>query len=325
MVGREILRLLMDRRFPMSELTLFSSKRSAGTGVEVAGELVAVELLKEVSFLENTDLALCSAGKAVSELVRSWVQGTRIVVVDNSSAFRMDPEVPLVVPEVNPQDLRGHKNYIANPNCSTIQLVVALKPLHDAFGLKRVVVSTYQSVSGAGQKGMDELSTQVQDLFSGKSIHVDHFPQRIAFNCIPHIGTFGDNGYTDEEMKMTNECRKIMGIPDLKVSCTAVRVPVFSCHSESVMIEFQRKASQAGIREVLSKAPGVLVADEPGKGIYPTPAAAVETPEVHVGRIRPDISGKNAFHMWVVSDNLWKGAALNAVQIAEQLVKDKLL
>ncbi len=325
MVGREILRLLIDRRFPMSELTLFSSKRSAGTDVEVAGEQIAVELLTESSFRDDTDLALCSAGKTVSQQVRSWVQGTRIVVVDNSSAFRMDPEVPLVVPEVNPLDLRGHRNYIANPNCSTIQLVVALKPLHDAFGLKRVVVSTYQSVSGAGQKGMDELSTQVQDLFSGKSIHVGHFPQRIAFNCIPHIGTFGDDGYTDEEMKMTNECRKILGIPDLKVSCTAVRVPVFSCHSESVMIEFQRKASVAGIREILSRAPGVLVADDPAQGIYPTPAAAVETSEVHVGRIRPDISGRNAFHMWVVSDNLWKGAALNAVQIAEQLMKDKLL
>ncbi len=320
MVGREILRLLQDRRFPMKELTLFASSRSAGQEVEFGGERLAVEALTREAFLANTDLALSSAGKAISENLRRWVENTSITVVDNSSAFRMDPGVPLVVPEVNPEDLTEDSRYIANPNCSTIQLVVVLKPLHDAFGLKRVVVSTYQSVSGAGRKGMDELSGQVRSLFNAQEVTVEHFPQRIAFNCIPHIGAFEEEGYTEEEMKVTRECRKILHMPRLNVACTAVRVPVFTCHAESLLVEFRQKASVEEITKVLNEAKGILVADDVARSLYPTPAHCVETPEVHVGRIRRDLSGKNAFLLWIVADNLWKGAALNTVQIAETLL-----
>lgn len=325
LVGREILRLLDERKFPLSKLSLFASQRSDGQEVIWKGKEYAVQALTKEALLEQTDVALCSAGRTVSRELRPWVQGTSTVVIDNSSAFRMDPSVPLVVPEVNPGDLKGHNNYIANPNCSTIQLVVALKPLADAFGLKRVIVTTYQSVSGAGHKGMEELSSQIRDLFNGKPSQVNHFPRRIAFNCIPQIGPFDDVGYTEEEMKVTDETRKILGIPQLPVSCTAVRVPVYACHSEAVTVDLERPATAEAIRALLSESPGIAVSFKPGQDGYPTPAECVETPEVHVGRIRPDLSGNNAFHLWVVSDNLWKGAALNAVQIAEQMLKDGLL
>lgn len=322
LVGRKILEKLEQRRFPVGELHLFASERSAGATVEAFGDPVRVEKLTREAFLANTDIALASAGKDVSALLREWARGSQAVVVDNSSAFRMDPEVPLVVPEINPDDAFRHSGYIANPNCSTIQLVVVLKPILDRFGLRRVVVSTYQSVSGAGQKGIDELSTQAIALFNQAKIESNVFPRQIAFNAIPQIGKFLDNGYTDEEMKVTNETRKILGVPELGVSCTAVRVPTFACHSESVTIETEAAPSVEELRNALAGFPGLRVMDDPAEGIYPVPIDGVEEDDVLVGRIRKDISGaENAFNLWIVADNILKGAALNAVQIAELLLK----
>ncbi len=320
LVGRKILEKLEQRRFPVSELHLFASERSAGATVEVFGDPVRVEKLTREAFLANTDIALASAGKDVSTLLREWARGSGAVVVDNSSAFRMDPEVPLVVPEINPDDAFRHSGYIANPNCSTIQLVIVLKPILDRFGLRRVVVSTYQSVSGAGQKGIDELSTQAIALFNQAKIESKVFPRQIAFNSIPQIGKFSDYGYTEEELKVTHETRKILGVPTLGVSCTAVRVPTFACHSESVTIETESTPTVDELREALAGFPGLRVMDDTADGIYPVPLDGVEEDDVLVGRIRRDISGgDNAFNLWIVADNILKGAALNAVQIAELL------
>ena len=324
LVGREILRLVEERGFEHGELTLFASSRSAGEEVFFGGRRLLVRELTKEDFLASTDLALCSAGSAVSYNLREWVPGSDVVVVDNSSAFRMDPAVPLVVPEVNPEALLEHSGYIANPNCSTIQLVVALKPLHDAFELKRVVASTYQSVSGAGQGGMSELSAQSIALFNQGTVEQEVFPRRIAFNLVPHIGPFDDEGYTDEEMKVTHETRKILGIPELGISCTAVRVPVFAGHAESVMVELGRDAEVGEVREALSAFPGVRVMDDPAAEEYPTPVDCVQKEEVLVGRIRRDPSGRRSFHLWIVADNLGKGAALNTLQIAEKLRQQAL-
>lgn len=321
LVGQTILDLLAKRDFPMEQLTLFSSSRSAGTMVPFKDDELEVQELTPEAFHSQTDLALASAGRKVSYMVRDWIDGTDIVVVDNSSAFRMNDEVPLVVPEVNADAIADHKGYIANPNCSTIQLVMALKPLHDAFGLKRVVVSTYQSVSGAGQGGIDELSKQTVALFNQEEYPPSVFPYQIAFNAIPHIGPFSVDGYTEEEMKATNESRKILGIPDLPLSCTCVRIPTFACHCESVMVEVEKEATVAQVQATLGEFPGVTVADQPADNIYPLPTLAVDLDDVYVGRIRKDISGTNAFNLWVVADNVLKGAALNAVQIAEALVR----
>ncbi|MBM4353076.1 MAG: aspartate-semialdehyde dehydrogenase [Deltaproteobacteria bacterium] len=322
LVGRKILEKLEQRRFPVSELRLFSSERSAGSTVEVFGDSVRVEKLTKEAFLANTDIALASAGKEVSTQLREWARSSQAVVVDNSSAFRMDPEVPLVVPEINPDEAFLHNGYIANPNCSTIQLVVVLKPILDRFGLRRVVVSTYQSVSGAGQKGIDELSSQAIGLFNQAKVESRVFPRQIAFNAIPQIGQFTDNGYTDEEMKVTNETRKILGLPGLGVSCTAVRVPTFACHSESVMVETEASPTVPELRAALEGFPGLRVMDEPADGVYPVPLDGVEEDDVLVGRIRKDVSGgDNAYNLWIVADNILKGAALNAVQIAELLLK----
>jgi len=319
LVGREILRLLESRSFSYEQLTLFASARSAGDELEVRGDTLKVRELEKEDFIASTDLALCSAGKKVSALLRDWVRGTNVVVVDNSSAFRMDPEVPLVVPEVNPGDLSDHAGYIANPNCSTIQLVVALKPLHDAFGLRRVVVSTYQAVSGAGHKAVEELSTQSIALFNQRDVEVNVFPYRIAFNVIPQIGAFLPNGYTDEEIKVVNETRKILHLPDLPVTCTAVRVPVFACHSESVLVEFDADPTMEEVRAALEGKPGLTIVDDPAHNKYPMPLDGIEREDVFVGRLRKDLSGPRCISFWCVSDNLWKGAALNAIQIAEQL------
>lgn len=321
LVGREIVTLLEQRRFPLSQLTLYSSQRSAGEEVEYAGEEHTVKALDREDFLDNTDIALCSAGRKVSYLLKEWVTGTSVVAIDNSSAFRMDPDVPLVVPEVNPEAVKGHSGYIANPNCSTIQLAVVLAPLHEKFGLERVIVSTYQSVSGAGQKGVAELSTQAMALFNQQQFEISCFPHRIAFNLIPQIGGFEDNGYTEEEMKVINETGKILGLPDLGISCTAVRVPVFTCHAEAVTVQFARDAQVPGVVAVLEESPGIVVKDDPAYGVYPMPIDAGETDAVFVGRVRRDLSGPRSFNMWIVADNLWKGAALNAVQIAELLLK----
>jgi aspartate-semialdehyde dehydrogenase len=321
LVGRAILDQLEKRNFPLEELTLFGSARSAGTSIEFRGDETEVLELTPEAFRAHTDLALCSAGRKVSYMLRDWLEGTDIVVVDNSSAFRMNDDVPLVVPEVNPEAIDGHRGYIANPNCSTIQLVMALKPIHDHFGLKRVVVSTYQSVSGAGQGGIDELSAQTVALFNQEDYEAKVFPYQIAFNAIPQIGPFGYEGYSEEELKATNETRKILGVPDLPVSCTAVRIPTFACHGESVMIEVEKEASPEALREVMNAFPGVRVVDRPEDNLYPIPTVAVDLDDVLVGRVRRDLSAPNAFLLWIVADNLLKGAALNAVQIAEALIK----
>ena len=281
---------------------------------------ISVEALKDTSF-KGIDIALFSAGAERSKIWAPVAAKSGCVVVDNSSQWRMDPEVPLVVPEVNPHDLKKHKGIIANPNCSTIQMVVVLKPIHDAAKIKRVVVTTFQAVSGTGQKAINELMQQTTDLLNFKEIQCNVYPYQIAFNVLPHIDKFLENGYTKEEMKMVNETRKIMGDNSIRLTATTVRVPVFRCHSESLNIETEKKLSPNEVRAILSKAPGVIVYDVPEKNIYPVPLNVAEKDETYVGRIREDESIENGINMWIVADNLRKGAALNAVQIAEKLIE----
>jgi len=319
LVGRNILEVMEQRDFPFAQLTLFASSRSAGEKVKFKGTEYVVQELTREAFREHSDLVMASAGRKVSYLLRDWLEGTDITVVDNSSAFRMHDSVPLIVPEVNGDDLKGHKGYIANPNCSTIQLVMVLKPIHDAFGLKRVVVSTYQSVSGAGQGGIDELSGQTVAMFNQQEHESRVFPHRIAFNAIPQIGPFGPDDYTEEELKATSETRKILGLPDLGVSSTCVRIPTFACHAESVMVETEKQPSVAEFREAIASFEGVKVIDDVREELYPVPSLAVGVDDVLVGRIRRDISATHAYNLWVVADNVLKGAALNTVQIAELL------
>ena len=318
-VGRKMLETLERRNFPVGKLSLFASSRSAGTTVAYKGEEITIQDIEKAENFKGIDIALFSAGgdRALTYAPRFAKDGA--VVIDNSSAFRMNPECPLVVPEVNGKVLEKipESRIIANPNCSTIQMVLALYPLHKHSTLKRVVVSTYQSVSGAGQKGIDELEKQVVDLFNGREPQIKQFQHRIAFNCIPQIDLFEENGYTKEEMKMVNETRKIMGVPDLAVTATTVRVSVFYSHAESVNAQFEKDISPETARELLAETPGVCVIDNPAEKEYPLQSAAAEKDEVFVGRIRRDFSAPNALNMWVVSDNLLKGAALNAVQIAE--------
>ncbi|GAC1603019.1 MAG: aspartate-semialdehyde dehydrogenase [Myxococcales bacterium] len=321
-VGREMLRVLEDRDFPVGELVLLASERSAGHKIEFRDAEVTVQRLTPDSF-KGVHIALFSPGATVSREFAPYAARAGAVVVDNSSAFRMDPEVPLVVPEVNADALaRVPKGIIANPNCSTIQLVVALKPLHDAATLQRLVVSTYQSVSGAGQKGIEELEKQSRAVFSLAEIESKKSAHRIAFNLIPEIGADAGNGYTDEEMKMVNETRKIMGLSDLPVSATCVRVPIFYCHSEAVHAKFSRELTPARARELLKTAPGVKVLDDLKEHIYPMPLLGAGDDDTLVGRIRKDLSEENSLAFFVVSDNLRKGAATNAVQIAERLLKN---
>lgn len=319
-VGNEMIAVLEERDFPVETLRLFASERSEGVRLNFKGEEIPVETLKEDSF-KGIDIALFSAGAERSRIWAPVAAKSGCVVIDNSSQWRMDPEVPLVVPEVNPHDLKWHKGIIANPNCSTIQMVVALKPIHDVAKIKRVIVTTFQSVSGTGKKAMDELLQQTVALLNFKDIEIKVYPHQIAFNVLPHIDKFLDNAYTKEEMKMVLETQKIMGDPSIKVTATTVRVPVFRGHSESVNIETEQKLSAQQVRELLSKAPGVIVIDNPEKNEYPLPIYASGKDEVFVGRIREDESIPNGINMWVVSDNLRKGAALNAVQIAEELIK----
>ena len=322
-VGKEFLKILEERRFPVGELRLLASERSAGSKLEFNGREEPVRLLDEETF-EGVDIGLFSPGASVSAKHAPRAGAAGCIVVDNTSQFRMDPDVPLVVPEVNPGDIAKYetKNIIANPNCSTIQMVVALKPIHDKFRIKRIVVSTYQSVSGAGKEAMEELSDQVKSLFNMREAEAKVLPHRIAFNCLPQIDSFLDNGYTKEEMKMVNETRKIFGDDSIRVTATTVRVPVFVSHSESVNIETEKPITPEAVKKLLSKAPGVTVADDPKKGLYPMPIDAAGLDDVFVGRIRKDESIENGINMWIVSDNLRKGAALNAVQIAEVLIKD---
>ena len=323
-VGREMLKTLYERNFPVSEVIPLASARSAGNAVPFGDEELTVRELKEDSFA-GIDLALFSAGGSVSEKFAPCAAHSGCVVIDNSSAWRMDPRCPLVVPEVNAQALRDQKGIIANPNCSTIQMVVVLKPILDAAGLERVVVSTYQAVSGTGQKGIEELERQVRDLFNGRDTENSVYPHRIAFNILPHIDVFLDNEYTREEMKMINETRKILSMPDLRVTATCARVPVFYGHSESVNVETARKLTARDCRALLARAPGVRVIDNPAENLYPLAIDAAGEDDTFVGRIREDESIENGLNMWIVADNLRKGAALNAVQIAEELVKMDLV
>jgi len=267
------------------------------------------------------DVALFSAGSTVSKEFGPIAVKAGAVVIDNSSAWRMDPKVPLVVPEVNVHDLSGHQGLIANPNCSTIQMVVALKPLHDAARIKRIIVTTFQSVSGTGKDAMEELAEQSRQLLSFGEAKVAVYPHQIAFNCLPHIDDFLPNGYTKEEMKMVNETRKILGESSLPITATTVRVPVFICHAESVNIETDQKLSPNEARALLAAAPGIQVYDDPSHNLYPLPIDVVGTDAVYVGRVREDESVPNGLNLWIVADNLRKGAALNAVQIAEELIR----
>ncbi len=321
LVGRKMLETLERRNFPVRAIKLLASERSRGKTMTFRGETVPVEVLTEDSF-KGVEIALFSAGGGTSKSFAPFAAKDGCVVVDNSSAWRMDPEVPLVVPEVNPHDIPKHKGIIANPNCSTIQMVVVLKPIHDAARIKRVVVSTYQAVSGAGNKALDELYRQVREVLDGKQPHCEVFPHPIAFNCIPQIpqsDAFLANGYTSEEMKMVNETKKIMGDDSIRVTATTVRVPVHTGHSESVNVETEKKLTADEARTLLQKAPGVVVVDDPANQRYPLAIHAADKGETFVGRIREDISHPSALDMWIVSDNLLKGAALNAVQIAELL------
>jgi aspartate-semialdehyde dehydrogenase len=319
-VGEEMVLILEERKFPVDEIFLFASERSEGKKVEFQGEKIMVRTLNEDSF-KGIDIALFSAGGSRSKEWAPVAARSGCVVVDNSSAWRMDPEVPLVVPEVNPDDLRNHKGIIANPNCSTIQMVMALKPIHDIGRIKRVVVSTYQAVSGTGKKAMDELLQQSADFLNFNEVKCNVYPHQIAFNLLPHIDVFLENGYTKEEMKMVNETKKIMGDDSIRVTATTVRVPVFRGHAESVNIETEKKITANEARAALAAFPGVVVFDAPEKNVYPLPIMASGKDEVYVGRVREDESIENGLNMWLVSDNLRKGAALNAVQIAEKLIE----
>ena len=319
MVGQAMRSVLEQRDFPVASLRLLASERSRGMSFEFGGEALPVQVLGENSF-EGIEIALFSAGASISKKFAPIAASAGAVVIDNSSAFRMDDGVPLVVPEVNPDDASKHKGIIANPNCSTIQMVVVLNPLNREFVITRVVVSTYQSVSGTGKEAVDELRRQVEELAEGKEATCEVYPHQIAYSCLPHIDVFLDNGYTREEMKMVNETRKIMGLPDLALTATAVRVPVFVGHSETLNVQFERPVSPEQAREVLSRAPGVEVLDDPANNVYPLAIDCDGKDPSYVGRIRTDFSVECALNMWVVSDNLRKGAALNAVQIAELLL-----
>ena len=325
MVGKEILKILEERDFPVGELTLLASERSAGTKLEFKGEEIPVKLLEDEDF-KGVDIGLFSPGGSVSAIYAPKAATAGAVVIDNTSHFRMDPDVPLIVPEVNPEALCGYvrKNIVANPNCSTIQMVMALKPIHDRAHIERIVVSTYQAVSGAGKSAVDELSEQVRSLLSMKEVESEVFPHRIAFNCLPQIDVFMDDGYTKEEVKMVDETRKILDDPSIRISATAVRVPVFIGHSEAVNIQTEDSISPEEVRELLSDAPGVRVVDDPSNEVYPMALDAAAQDDVLVGRIRADESVENGINMWVVADNLRKGAALNAVQIAELLISEHL-
>jgi len=323
-VGTMMIKVLEERNFPVKSIKLLASARSAGKKLTFKGTEVVVEELKESSF-KGIDIALFSAGASVSRAFGPVAVSSGCVVVDNSSAFRMDPETPLVVPEVNPHALKQHKGLISNPNCSTIQMVVALKPIRDAAGIKRIVVTTFQAVSGTGQKAIFELENQVRAWAKGEPMPRSVYPHQIAFNCLPHIGAFLDNAYTEEEMKMVNETRKIFEDPSIAVSATTVRVPVFYGHSESINVELKSPLSPEEARELLSKAEGVVVVDDPKNNLYPMPIHAAGQDKTLVGRIRKDLSVEHGLAMWVVADNIRKGAATNAVQIAELLIQGGLL
>ncbi len=324
-VGREMLNVLHEREFDVSEVAAIASARSAGKEVSFGDKTLRVKSLDDFDF-KGWDLGLFSPGASVSAVHAPRAAAAGCIVIDNTSHFRMDPDVPLVVPEVNPDAVKGYgkKGIIANPNCSTIQMVVALKPLHDRAKIKRIVVSTYQSTSGAGNDAMEELFHQTKGIFVGDGVEPKKFTKQIAFNVIPHIDKFLDDGYTKEEWKMEVETKKILD-PRIKVTATCVRVPVFISHAEAVNVEFEKPISAAEARRILREAPGVLVVDEREPGGYVTPVEAAGESATYVSRIREDHTVEHGLNLWVVADNLRKGAALNAVQIAELLVNRKLL
>ena len=319
-VGTEMLAILEERNFPVEQLLPLASARSAGEDISFRGEQYKVRLLEKDSF-SNIDLALFSAGAEISKEYGPIAVECGAVVVDNSSAWRMDNEVPLIVPEVNVLSLAKHKGLIANPNCSTIQMVVALKPLHDAARIKRIVVTTFQAVSGTGKEAMEELTEQCRQLLSFGEVKTKVYPHQIAFNCLPHIDEFLPTGYTKEEMKMVFETQKIMNDAAIQITATTVRVPVFVGHSESINIETEQKLTANEARGLLAAAPGLQVFDDPKHAIYPLATDVAGTDAVYVGRVREDESIPNGLNLWVVADNLRKGAALNAVQIAEALIR----
>ncbi|MBE9502655.1 MAG: aspartate-semialdehyde dehydrogenase [Proteobacteria bacterium] len=323
LVGQEIVSILEERSFPVGNLRLLASERSAGTSMEFKGQNYDVEILCEDSF-KDIDIGLFSPGGSVSAKYAPMAVDAGAVVIDNTSHFRMDPDIPLVVPEVNPEEIARFKNkgIIANPNCSTIQMVVALKPIYDEVGIKRIIVSTYQAVSGAGKDAIDELHDQTVAILNQQAVDCNAFPYQIAFNCLPQIDSFLENGYTKEEMKMVNETRKIFGDDSIKVTATTVRVPVFFGHSESINIETEDKITADEVKKLLSNAPGVQVVDDTKALFYPLAIESAGRDAVMVGRIREDESIDKGLNLWVVADNVRKGAALNAVQIAETLIKE---
>jgi aspartate-semialdehyde dehydrogenase len=320
MVGQEFIKILLQRTFPCSTIHLFASDRSAGKKMFVGHQEMVVKETANDSF-DNIDIALFSAGAEISKHFAPIAAKAGALVIDNSAAWRMDPRVPLVVPEVNVDDIKKHRGIIANPNCSTIQMVVALNPLHKVNSIKRITVATYQSVSGTGIAAVEELTKQSKTVLDGGNVVPHVYAHQIAFNLLPEIDVFMENGYTKEEWKMVEETRKIMHADNMAVSATCVRVPVFVSHSEAVHIEFTEYMSPEEARGILSKCPGIKVLDDPNVSLYPQPWLAAGTDEVYVGRVRSDASLLNGLVMWVVSDNIRKGAALNAVQIAEEAVK----
>ncbi|MDY6833497.1 MAG: aspartate-semialdehyde dehydrogenase [Chloroflexota bacterium] len=320
-VGQEFIKVLEQRRFPMKSIRLLASERSAGKKIKVNGHSIEVHETTPDSF-NNIDVALFSAGSEHSRHFSPIASKAGAVVVDNSAAFRMEPGVPLVVPEINPEDIKEHKGIIANPNCSTIQMVMALNPLHKANPIKRVIASTYQAASGIGSGGPEELAAQTKQYCNGKDKFCPSiFPRQISFNLFPQIDVFLDNDYTKEEWKMVEETQKIMHAPDMAISATCVRVPVFVGHSEAVWIEFAEPMSPEEARDILKQAPGIVVDDDPKNGKYPAPLPSAGTDDVFVGRIRKDSSHPNGLVLWIVADNLRKGAALNTVQIAETMIE----
>jgi aspartate-semialdehyde dehydrogenase len=324
MVGKVMMKVLEERKFPIDRFLPLASSRTAGTKVTFKGKKYTVEEAKPSSF-EGIDIGLFSAGAKISQDLAPEAVKRGAIVIDNTSYFRMDPGVPLVVPEVNAYDLKWHKGIIANPNCSTAQMLMVLKPIHDIAKIKRIVVSTYQSTSGWGKEAVDELFVQSKDVLAGKKAKVKILPKQIAFNVIPQIDSFTASGYTKEEIKMVNETKKIMGDMSIQVTATTVRVPVIIGHSEAVNIETERKISVKKVREILANFPTVKVMDDPEKGIYPTPVDCVGKDETFVGRIREDVTIPNGLDLWIVSDNLRRGAATNAVLIAEKMIEEGLI
>ena len=323
-VGEEMLRILEERSFPLRNLRVIASERSEGRVLKFCGENLEVERLSSSSF-QGAEVALFSAGAEISKEFSPQAVKKGSVVVDNSSAFRMESGVPLVVPEVNPNALKHHQGIIANPNCSTIQLVVAINPLHQITRIKRLVISTYQAVSGTGREAIEELKNQIQQWLKREEIKKEVYPHQIAFNLLPHIGEFLTNGYTEEELKLVSETKKIMEDDRIAVTATCVRVPVFIGHSEAVTVEMEKELSVPQVKKILSRAPGVILQDDSVAHLYPLPLEAAGKDEVFVGRIRKDESIKNGVNLWIVADNLRKGAALNTIQIAELLIKESLL